>query len=704
MIDFIRRKGPEMKYKVLFIEDNPIDQKAFQQLVDRENLPYDYTVVSSVGDAMDLMSKTSFDIILADYMTGGGSAFELFSEIDDTPVILVTGAGDEEVAVQAMKYGVRDYIIKDKEKNYLKILPITISNAIKHCNEERLFKLLWHAIRDITDSVYCTDMDERIIFVNEAFCRTYGYTENEIIGQTAEILWDIKAVEYLKDSHFQRTIKGSIKGEYVHKKKDGNTFPVLLSQSVIRDENKKEVAVAGIVRDITERKIIEEQFQSLAHFDALTSLPNRAYLLERLNSAIIQARWNNSQVAFLFLDLDHFKNINDILGHEAGDRMLKEVAQRLKQCIRDSDTVARMGGDEFTIILPKLNKTLDSTTIAQRIIESLSRSFHLDGYECSIGVSIGISQFPEDGEDAESLVRNADMAMYKAKEFGGNNYQFFTSSMGIAAFDRLIMENKIRKGLEKDQFHICFQPRINLSSKKINGVEALIHWRESEDKILTPKEFTPMAEETGLVIPIGKWLIKNACRQNKEWQKAGLLPITIAVNISSKLLKQPDFCEMILKEMNESGLAPEYLEMELSENALHDIMLSTSYLNNFCDLGVKISIADFGSGFTSLRYLKNLPIYKIKIDKSFIKGIEKSKSDREIIKAIINMAHSMDIKVIAEGVENASQLEFLQSHDCDEAQGFYLSAPISSEDIFEMMKELRPDQIVNLWEMLGQTS
>ena len=657
-----------------------------------------------MAEALEFLKGSKFDIILSDYLLEDGSAFDIFSEIDDIPIIMFTGAGDEEVAVQALKYGVKDYIIKDSERNYLKILPITIANAIKQCNEERLFKLLWHAIRDITDGVYCTDIEDRIIFVNDAFCRTYGYLEHEIIGKDARILWEIKSSEDYELKILKRAGQGGLKGEYVHKKNDGSTFPVLLSHSVIRDENKNEVAVAGIVRDITERKRREEQFQSLAHFDALTGLPNRTQLLERLNQGIIQARWNSGQLAFLFLDLDNFKNINDTLGHHAGDRMLKEVAKRLQHCIRDSDTVARMGGDEFTIILPKIAKSKDSTVIAQRVIEALQEPFHLDGYDCSIGVSIGVSQFPEDGEDAETLVRNADMAMYKAKEYGGNSFQYFNSSMGIAAFERLVMENKIRKAMEKEHLQICFQPQVNLKSRNIEGVEALIHWKDSEDKIFNAREFTPLAEDTGLIFPIGKWLITQACQKNKAWQEAGLPPITIAVNISSKLLKQPGFFTLISEQMKLADLDPKYLELELREGILPDVILSTSSLNAFHAMGLKISIADFGSGFTSLRYLKGLPIYKIKIDQAFIRGIEKNKSDREIIKAIISMAHSLDIRIIAEGVETKGQLDFLVEQGCDEAQGAFLSPPISSDDIFEVMNELKPDQIVNLWEHLGQIS
>ena len=301
-----------------------------------------------------------------------------------------------------MKAGASDYLIKDSDRNYLTVLPMTVENAIRHEKDEKRFKMLSHALMDIKDSVFFTDMDDQIIYVNDAFCRTYGYHEDEIVGMDAAVLWDKDVENEYQQSILPKAIKGGLKGEFLHRRQDGSLFPVLLSRAVINDERKKPIAIAGIVRDITERKLIEQQFQSLAHFDSLTSLPNRAYMIEKLSQSLVQARWNNYTLALLFIDLDHFKKINDTLGHDAGDKMLKEVALRLMECVRDSDTVARMGGDEFMLILPKITKAQDAAVIAQRVIKSFETPFTLNGHDCMIGASIGISQFPTDGDDYET--------------------------------------------------------------------------------------------------------------------------------------------------------------------------------------------------------------------------------------------------------------------------------------------------------------
>ncbi len=680
-----------MKAKILFIEDDKIDQKAFKRLVENQQLPYECVMVESVEDAKKNLKTDSFDIVLMDYMLTDGTAFDIFDSLVEIPFIMLTGSGDEEVAVKAMKSGALDYLIKDPERNYLKVLPVVIENALKHHKDEKMFKMLSHAVMDIKDSIYFTDMKDMIIYVNDAFCRTYGYREEEIVGKNASVLWDKETENEYRLSIFPKALRGGLKGEFLHRKQDGSLFPVLLSRALIKDERKNDIALAGIVRDITERKMIEQQFQSLAHYDSLTSLPNRAHMIERLSQSLVQARWNNFTLALLFIDLDNFKKINDTLGHDTGDKMLKEVALRLIECVRDSDTVARMGGDEFMIILPKITRAQDAAIIAQRIIDSLISPFNLDRQECSIGASIGISQFPIDGDDYETLVKNADIAMYKAKEIGKNNYQFYNSAMNVAAFEHLVLENKLRKAVEKDEFLLHYQPQIDLKTNKIVGVEALIRWKDPEsEELIYSGQFIPLAEETGLIMSIGEWLLQTACRQNKAWQDAGYSPMNMAINMSGRQFKQQKIVKMISDELEKTGLDPKYLELELTESILLQTEVTSGILESFADLGIKLSIDDFGTGYSSLSYLKKLPINNLKIDQSFIRGISKNASDREIIKAIITMSHSLNIKVIAEGVEYENQLNFLCELGCDMAQGYLFCYPVPAEKLSELLSKEQP--------------
>jgi len=686
-----KEEKESMKTKILFIEDDKIDQKAFKRFVGNQQLPYEYVMVESVKDAKKHLKTDNFDIVLLDYMLKDGTAFDIFDSLVEMPFVMLTGSGDEEVAVKAMKSGALDYLIKDPENNYLKVLPMVIENALKHYKDEKMFKMLSHAVMDIKDSVYFTDLEDIIVYVNDAFCRTYGYREEEIVGKNASILWDKETEDEYRLTIFPKALRGGLKGEFLHRKQDGSMFPVLLSRALVKDERKNDIALAGIVRDITERKMIEQQFQSLAHYDPLTSLPNRAYMIERLSQSLVQARWNNYTLALIIIDLDNFKRINDTLGHDTGDKMLKEISMRLIECVRDSDTVARMGGDEFMIILPKIVRAQDAAIIAQRIIDSLVTPFYLDKQECFIGASIGISQFPIDGDDYETLIKNADVAMYKAKDIGKNNYQFYNPAMNVAAFEYLVLENKLRKAVEKDEFLLHYQPQIDLKENKIVGVEALIRWKDPDsEELISSGQFIPLAEETGLIISIGEWLLETACKQNKAWQDAGYFPMNMAINMSGRQFKQPKMVKMIIDELEKAELDPKYLELELTESILLQTEITSGILDNITDLGIKLSIDDFGIGYSSLSYLKKVTINKLKIDQSFIMGISKNASDREIIKAIITMAHSLNIKVIAEGVEYKNQLKFLRELGCDMAQGYLFCHPLPAEKLSELLSKKKP--------------
>lgn len=439
-------------------------------------------------------------------------------------------------------------------------------------------------------------------------------------------------------------------------------------------------------RDTTERKQAEGRLHYLAHHDGLTDLPNRVLLMDRLSQALTRAPWHKRLVAVLFLDLDHFKRINDTLGHNIGDRLLKDVAARLLTCVRAGDTIARLGGDEFAIVLSDVAQPQDVPKITQKILDALSRPFKLVARQLFITTSIGISLYPDDGQEADTLLKNADAAMYRAKEHGRNNYQFFLSDMNVQATERLALETALHSAVTREEFLLHYQPLVDLRTGKIIGMEALLRWQSPEHGLVSPAQFIPVAEESGLIVPIGQWVLRTACAQNKAWQAEGLPPVRVAVNLSARQFQQENLVETITEVLRETGLDPNALELELTESIMQDTA-AIQTLRQLKELGVEISIDDFGTGYSSLSYLKRLPINTLKIDQSFVRNMTTDKDDAVIAKTIIGLAHSLHLKAIAEGVETIEQLEFLRSHGCDRIQGYLFSRPLPAHDATKLLAE-----------------
>jgi diguanylate cyclase (GGDEF)-like protein len=472
---------------------------------------------------------------------------------------------------------------------------------------------------------------------------------------------------------------------------DGKRTYISVSGEPVFADGDRFVGYRGVTRVITEQKLAEERVQYLATHDALTGLPNRVMFSQLLTVAIESARRYNHRFAVLFLDLDRFKIINDTLGHESGDILLKEMSARLKDCLRTSDVVARLGGDEFVVLLQQIDDAQQIAGVARKLLSTAMKPINVSGQECRITASIGICMYPEDGEDEQSLMKNADGAMYLAKEEGKNNFQFYSQRIKTQSLERMALEANLRRALEYNEFSLHYQAKLNFSTGTITGVEALIRWQNAQLGSVSPGQFIPLAEETGLIVAIGRWVLRTACAQNMAWQRTGLPPIGLAVNLSTRQFSDADLLHDIREALAESGMPANLLELEITEgmvtqNAERAVQLLAAIKN----MGVRLAIDDFGTGYSSLAQLKRFPIDTLKIDRSFIREIPTDAEDKAITEAIIAMGKTLSLTVVAEGVETPEQATFLREHGCDEMQGFYFSKPIPPEQFAELLRAHTP--------------
>jgi diguanylate cyclase (GGDEF)-like protein/PAS domain S-box-containing protein len=540
----------------------------------------------------------------------------------------------------------------------------------------------------ISDMVSLHDKDFRILRANKALADFFGVRPEELIGKRCcEVFHGTR--EPVANCPLTRTLQ--TRTPVSHEIDDPHLgCPMQISTSPVFDASGAVVAVVHVAKDITERKRTEKRLQHLAHYDHLTHLPNRALFFDRLNQALVHAHRHERQVAVLFIDLDRFKVINDTLGHDTADLLLQAVAKRLTQAVRAGDTVARFGGDEFVIALDDIAEESHVRQITEKIMRELGSLFVLEGRELFVTASIGVSLYPRDGADANTLVRNADASMYRAKELGKNMYQVYSPALHRDAPRRLALETNLRRALEREEFLLYYQPRVELAGGRISGVEALLRWRHPELGIVAPAEFIPLLEETGLIVPVGEWVLHTAYAQNRAWRAAGLEALCMSVNLSARQFLQRDLVETFARVLRDTGLEPRCLEIELTESIIMEhTEESLASLRDLSALGIRLTLDDFGTGYSSLSYLRRFPIDTLKIDRSFVRDITADPDDAAIVQAVIAMAHRLDITVVAEGVETKAQLDFLCANRCDEIQGFYFSRPVPAEEITQLLREGR---------------
>ncbi|WP_271853261.1 bifunctional diguanylate cyclase/phosphodiesterase [Planococcus maritimus] len=547
-------------------------------------------------------------------------------------------------------------------------------------------------IESAKDAIIVADYQGAIVQWNHGAETIFGYSKKEILGHNISVI----VPDRFKEAHnkgmevYRKTRKSKVIGNTIELtgcRKDGSEFQ--LEMSVGTWETEKGVFLSSILRDITERKASEDKINDLVYLDPLTGLPNRRLFNDRLDSLLRQADELGLNFSLFYMDLDNFKMINDRFGHSIGDLFLQSVASRLEAQITPKDTLSRLGGDEFILLLPntEYNKAADR---AQELIDALNAPFRFENEEIFTSVSVGISMFPFDGADSETLVKNADIAMYQAKEGGKNAFQFFTREMNETIDRKSKLATGLRKGLEHGEFTIHYQPQISLKTEQIIGVEALLRWNHPEWGMISPAEFIPIAEETGSITKIGEFVLEEACRQNKYWQDIGLAPFRVAVNISARQFAQRDLTEIVSTVLKKTGLAAQYLELELTETIIQNADSAITTMEELAALGVHLSIDDFGTGYSSLSYLKLFPIDSLKIDQHFTRNIKSDSKDAALVKTIIRMAHDLELNVIAEGVETEEQLEFLKSEQCNQAQGYYFNRPLPAQEIEDIYYTTKP--------------
>lgn len=571
--------------------------------------------------------------------------------------------------------------VRDIDGNFIRTHCIFTDITDRRKSEEQL-QFAVQVFEQSSEGIMMVDAASRIVMVNKAFSQITGFSPEEVLGSNPSVLSSGRHDHVFYRSMWEAVEKqGRWQGEIWNRRKNGNSYPQWLSITRVPDASGKLTHYIGIFSDLTEHKATQEHIHRLAHFDPLTGLPNRILLGERSRMALSMAQRQLEPMALMFIDLDHFKNINDSLGHRIGDGLLVQFAQRLSELVREQDTLSRLGGDEFILVLPSTN-VKGASHLAEKLLAAAAEPYHVAGYELGITCSVGIAMFPKDGRDFETLSQSADVAMYRAKQNGRNDYCFFTADMQVRSARVLEMENALRRALERNQLSLHYQPQLSLVDGRIVGVEALIRWHHPKFGAVSPTEFIPLAESSGLIMAIGEWVLRTAIRQMKDWLDKGFEISTVAVNLSAVQFRHPNLTEVVMKALSVSGLAPHHLELELTEGvAMENPVAAIAMMDKLHENGIRMSIDDFGIGHSSLGYLKRFRVNKLKIDRAFVRDIPTDRDDTALVGAVISLASSLGLRTVAEGVENEQQLAFLRSHGCDEIQGHYFSQALPAADM-----------------------
>lgn len=566
------------------------------------------------------------------------------------------------------------------DRGYVNVFGLDVSSRKQ---AEKRLQLDAQVFESASEAVVITDVDRRVLDVNRAFTSITGYTREEILGENIAILSSGRQDEKFEQDMWDAVAeRGSWQGEIWDQRKNGEVFPKWLSISAVRDEAGRVSRYIGLFSDISIMKETQEQLYEMAHYDSLTGLPNRRYFLDRLKESLDQARRAGESVALMFVDLDGFKLVNDNLGHRAGDQLLREVGVRIRQCIRESDIASRMGGDEFTVILSQIKSSDSALIVARKILGKLYEPVRIEEKELFISSSIGIAIFPDDARDVEGLLQSADTALYKAKDLGKNGYQFFSPEMNRRAMERLTLQTQMRQGLAAHEFMVYYQPQVDAGTGELVGLEALARWKSPQIGLVSPEQFIPLAEQTGLIHEIGELVLREACSQGRKWMEQGMAPVRISVNISAHQMRRPDFVDLIQAAVQATGFPARFLELELTESMLiDDSPQDLEKLSRIKAMGIRLSIDDFGTKYSSFAYLRRLPIDRLKIDRTFIQDLPVDARGAEIVSAIIAMSRSLNLEVVAEGVETAAQADLLKKKGCQTIQGYYSGHPLPPEDV-----------------------
>jgi diguanylate cyclase (GGDEF)-like protein/PAS domain S-box-containing protein len=696
------REDDAMPETILLLQDCAWKAAIVQALLAQSSEgPFVVEWLRSCAAALERLNdpiKNAVTAVLAELSVPDGQGLETFDRIFQAsphiPILVLSNPEHEEVAKQAVQRGAQDYILDDRLDNHS--LSKALRNMIERAaNAEALFVEKERAqvtLNSIGDAVISTDAAGSVTYLNQVAEAMTGWTGAEALGRAFGDVFRI--VDGRNPEH---TVNPMIAAMQLDKtvgltagailvRRDGVESAIEDSAAPIHDRRGQVTGAVMVFHDVTQARAMSQRLTHLAHHDYLTDLPNRLLLNDRLAQAMAAAHRQQQQLAVLFVDVDRFKHINDSLGHAIGDQLLLSLARRLVAGVRSSDTVSRQGGDEFVILLSTVAQAEDAALSANKILTALSMPHYVKEHELQITVSVGIGIYPEDGTDAETLVKNADIAMLNAKDNGRNNYQFFKPDMNEHALERQSLESALRHALDRREFMLHYQPKMDLETQAITGAEALIRWRQPGRGFVRPETFIPIAERCGYIVPIGRWVLREACRQIQSWVDANLAPMPVAINISAVELRSKDFVQGVHAVLQETGLDPRYLEFELTETAVMQNPKSTIVvLHALKDMGIQLTLDDFGTGFSSLSYLKGFPIDALKIDKSFVRGLCTNAGDANIVSAVINMGKSFGLRVIAEGVETREQFLNLQAQQCAEGQGYYFRRPAAPDEFTKLL-------------------